>query len=76
MKRFTVMMGLLAIAQSSFAIDSYRYMHVSINTPWNIFIFLLMAIFSPFILMAVLSWYFSGKKTKNDNDSDEGSVDG
>jgi len=74
--RLTLMMGLLLITQSSFAIDSYRYMHVSINTPWNIFIFLLMAIFSPFILMAVLSWYFSGKKKKNEDVTDEDSIDG
>lgn len=76
MKRLTLMVGLLFMAQSGFAFDSYRYMHVSINTPWNIFLFLLMAIFSPFILMAVLSWYFSGKKRKTDDASDEDSIDG
>jgi hypothetical protein len=38
------------------AIDSYRYLHVSIETPWMIFIFLLVAIFIPFILMLVLMW--------------------
>jgi hypothetical protein len=39
-----------------FAIDSYRYLHVSIETPWLIFLFLLVAIFIPFILMLVLMW--------------------
>lgn len=38
------------------AIDSYRYMHVSIETPWMIFLFLLAAVFAPFVLMIVLMW--------------------
>jgi hypothetical protein len=41
---------------AGFAIDSYRYLHVSIETPWMIFIFLLGTIFIPFILMLVLMW--------------------
>ena len=41
---------------AGFAIDSYRYLHVSIETPWMIFLFLLVAIFIPFILMLVLMW--------------------
>jgi uncharacterized membrane protein len=36
--------------------DSYRYMHVSIETPWMIFLFLLVAVLMPFILMAILYW--------------------
>ena len=38
------------------AIDSYRYLHVSIETPWMIFLFLLIAVFAPFVLMVVLMW--------------------
>ena len=41
---------------AGFAIDSYRYLHVSIETPWMIFLFLLVAMFVPFILMLVLMW--------------------
>lgn len=49
--------ALLALrAGSSLAVDSYRYMHVSIETPWMIFLFLLVAVFVPFILMLVLMW--------------------
>jgi hypothetical protein len=44
------------------AVDSYRYLHVTVDTPWNIFLFLLIGIFAPFILMGVLAWYFSFKK--------------
>jgi hypothetical protein len=41
---------------AGFAIDSYRYLHVSIETPWLIFLFLLVIIFIPFVLMLVLMW--------------------
>jgi uncharacterized membrane protein len=37
--------------------DSYRYMHVTIDTPWLIFLFLLVAVLMPFILMAILYWH-------------------
>ena len=36
--------------------DTYRYMHVTIDTPWIIFLGLLVAVLFPFILMAVLYW--------------------
>jgi hypothetical protein len=49
--------ALLALrAGSSLAVDSYRYMHVTIETPWMIFLFLLVAVFMPFVLMLVLMW--------------------
>ncbi len=47
---------LLLQAGPAHAIDSYRYLHVSIETPWMIFLFLLVAVFVPFILMVVLMW--------------------
>lgn len=45
------------------ATDSYRWLHVTIDTPWAIFIFLLPMVLAPAILMAILYWRFSGKKT-------------
>lgn len=41
------------------AVNSYRFLHVTINTPWHIFLFLLVGIFSPFVLMVVLMWRYS-----------------
>ena len=61
-------------AGAAFAIDSYRYLHVSIETPWAIFLFLLVAVFAPAILMIVLMWWrppsksSSAPKPKNPND--------
>ena len=61
-------------ASAVVAADSYRFLHVSIDTPWMIFIFLLVIIMFPFVLMAVLYWYFAFKKDsdeKNDGQSAE-----
>jgi len=61
-------------ADPGVALDSYRYMHVSIETPWMIFLFLLGAVFIPFILMLALMWWrpanksMSTPKSKTPND--------
>jgi len=52
------------------ATDSYRWLHVTIDTPWAIFIFLLPMVLLPAILMAILYWKFSGKKTPTSKESD------
>jgi len=57
-----VFLMLLATTCSVSAVDSYRYAHVTIDTPWAIFIFLLLIILFPFVLMATLYWYFAVKK--------------
>ena len=61
-----MMLGYAAIPSAQAAVDSYRYAHVTISTPWYIFIFLLMGVFLPFILMAVLAWRVAMKKTENE----------
>ena len=45
------------------ATDSYRWLHVTIDTPWAIFLFLLPMILLPVVLMAFLYWKFAGKET-------------
>ena len=59
-----VIMTNLFYTKYSIAADSYRYMHVSIDTPWLIFVFLLLIILFPFVLSAILYWYFTFKKHK------------
>lgn len=43
------------------AADSYRWLHVTIDTPWAIFIFLLPMVLLPVVLMAYLYWRFAGR---------------
>ena len=35
-------------------LDSYSFVHVTIETPWAIFIFLCFLVLAPFVLMAIL----------------------
>lgn len=52
--------------------DTYRYMHVTIDTPWLIFIFLLVAVLMPFILMAILYWHNAMRRNAEDDAKGEG----
>jgi len=47
---------LLMLPVSAWSIDSYRFLHVTIDTPWLIFVFLFFLVFAPMILMAILYW--------------------
>lgn len=61
---FALMAGLLTVLNAKAATDSYRFLHVTIETPWAIFLFLLVFIMIPFILMAMLYWHFAFKKSR------------
>ena len=73
MKIFIGILALLMMlcSQSAFALDSYRYLHVTIDTPWAIFLFLLPIVLSPFIIMAILYWRFAGRKPDHEKDDDD-----
>lgn len=60
-----MLLTMLASASAHAAVDSYRFTHVTIATPWYIFIFLLMGVFAPFVLMVVLAWRVAVKKSKS-----------
>jgi uncharacterized membrane protein YadS len=65
MKTLLLLCAFVATTSAQAAVDSYRFMHVTISTPWYIFIFLLMGVFAPFILMAVLAWTSAVRKSKS-----------
>ncbi len=52
--RIICMLAVLLPAEAAWAVDSYRYLHVTIETPWLIFIFLFFLVFAPMILSAIL----------------------
>ena len=58
------LLGSLGVSSANAAVDSYRFAHVTIATPWYIFIFLLMGVFVPFVLMAVLAWRNAVRKSE------------
>jgi len=50
------------------AVDSYRYLHVTIDTPWMIFVFLFFLVFAPMILAAIL---YLRSAWRGDDEEDE-----
>lgn len=60
---FVLLMSLMPAASA----DSYRYMHVTIDTPWVLFLFLLVAVLMPFILMAILYWHNAMRRNAEDD---------
>lgn len=61
--RVGMVLGLaLSSIKMSYAVDSYRFLHVHIDTLWFIFLFLLAILFVPFILLAVLTWHYAESK--------------
>ena len=57
--------ALAALAQPAFAgADSYRWLHVTIDAPWAIFLFLLPMVLFPVILMAFLYWRVAVKRAR------------
>lgn len=68
-----VLLGILVLFWSSeaMAVDSYRYLHVTIDTPWMIFVFLFFLVFAPMILAAILSLRNALRPDKDDEDAPE-----
>jgi len=67
------LMGALVFFWSSEAeaVDSYRYLHVTIDTPWMIFIFLFFLVFAPMILAAILTLRNALRRDRDDEDGGE-----
>ena len=63
MRTALLVFGLVETQLAQAAVDSYRFAHVTIATPWYIFIFLLMGVFAPFVLMAILAWRNAARKS-------------
>ncbi|HXH71368.1 MAG TPA: hypothetical protein VNI58_00945 [Mariprofundaceae bacterium] len=61
----------LAGASNAWAVDSYRYLHVTIDTPWTIFVFLFFLVFAPMILAVVLYWRHAWTRGKEEDDKEE-----
>jgi len=53
----------------AWAVDSYRYLHVSIDTPWAIFVALFFMVFTPMVLAVFLYWRYALKKDDEDDDA-------
>lgn len=69
--RYIVVLMMVVQTPACWALDSYRFLHVSIETPWLIFLVLLPIVLSPFILMAILYWRFAGRNPEQQAGKDQ-----
>ncbi len=51
-----------AEAAQATAVDSYHYLHVTIGTPWVIFLVLAPMVLAPLILMGVMVWRYAERR--------------
>jgi len=68
---FLLFLGWITSAVPAWAIDSYRYMHVSIQTVWLIFVGLFFFVMAPLALAAVLYWRYANKEEKEKQTTSE-----
>jgi len=63
---YAVMISLLFSLPAQASVDSYRYLHVNIDTPWAIFVFIFCLVFAPMILLIILHWWHATKKNDDE----------
>ncbi len=61
----------LLFSQPAMAVDSYRFLHVTIDTPWLVFVFLFFLVFAPMILSAIIYVRQAMKRDAEEDESDE-----
>jgi hypothetical protein len=67
-RNITLLLSMLTWMDGAWAaVDSYRYLHVTVETPWTIFLFLLVGVMAPFLLMGILVWRYAGRKDQDEN---------
>jgi len=76
MMRVALVAVFLFSSTDAMAVDSYRYLHVTIETPWMIFIFLFFLVVAPMILSAILHLRNAMRHDRDETDSDDVHGDG
>lgn len=57
LRRIVLAVLLSLVSAPALAFDTYRYFHVTLDSVWLIFLFLLPIVLSPFIVMAAVYWW-------------------
>jgi len=63
---YVAMISLFFSISAQASVDSYRYLHVNVDTTWFIFIFIFCLVFIPMVLLIVLHWWHATKKDEDD----------
>lgn len=67
--RAAAIAALLYAGAANAAVDSYRYLHVTIETPWIIFLVLAPMVLAPLVLMGIMVWRYAERR-KEDEEPD------
>ncbi len=70
MKKLSLYIWLLTPG-AAYAMDSYRYLHVTIDTLWYIFLFLVPGVLAPLGVAAWLYWRNAKRAAGAESDRDE-----
>ncbi len=70
MKKLFLYTGLLTPGVA-YALDSYRYLHVTIDTLWYIFLFLVPGVLAPIGIAALLYWRNAKRASSAESGRDE-----
>lgn len=73
LKKFIEVASWLALLWTGAAhaeVDSYRYLHVTIETPWFIFLVLLPMVLAPLVLMGALVWRYAERRKDTEETED------
>jgi hypothetical protein len=67
---------LFAFSCDAWAVDSYRYLHVTLDTIWYIFLFLLPGVLLPLALAVWLYWRYAKRGKNSDSCPEPGRREG
>ncbi len=59
--------ALLYAGAAQASVDSYRYLHVTIETPWIIFLVLVPMVLAPLVLMGIMVWRYAERRKKDED---------
>ncbi len=65
-RRAAALAVLLHAGAAQAAVDSYRYLHVTIETPWVIFLILAPMVLAPLVLMGIMVWRYAERRKEDE----------
>jgi uncharacterized membrane protein len=64
------LLALLWTGTARAAVDSYHYLHVTIETPWFIFLVLAPMVLAPMVIMAFMAWRHAERRKEDEEAGD------
>ena len=71
-RRAAALAPLFYAGAANASVDSYRYLHVTIETPWIIFLILAPMVLAPLALMGVMVWRYTERRKEDEEPGNAG----